>query len=154
MFCNLISSVNASPENTESAVPRLAGTGSEKSPAWNDRIQGIIERPLIMTQMQASIGTVAIENASQILLRILAQTQGLGIIVCAQANYKRCQTGNASLMWHETIENSPKHCIQQSPSFPKISKITGLLHAVASYQCCSKHCMTVATYFSKRGANT
>src|SRR5713226_4147456 len=81
MFCNLISSVNASPENTESAVPRLAGTGSEKSPAWNDRIQGIIERPLIMTQMQASIGTVAIENASQILLRILAQTQGLGIIV-------------------------------------------------------------------------
>src|SRR5229473_6151477 len=59
---------------------RLAGE-SEKPPAWNDRTQGIIERPLVMTQMQASIGTVAIENASQILLRILAQTQGLGIIV-------------------------------------------------------------------------
>src|SRR5258707_4118253 len=62
---------------------RLAGE-SEKSPAWNDRIQGIIERPLIMTQMQASIGTVAIENASQILLRTLAQTQGLGIMVCSR----------------------------------------------------------------------
>src|SRR5258708_19019230 len=62
---------------------RLAGE-SEKPPAWNDRIQGIIERPLIMTQMQASIGTVAIENSSQILLPILAQTQGLGIIVCSR----------------------------------------------------------------------
>src|SRR5258708_39445986 len=62
---------------------RLAGE-SETPAAWHDRIQGIIERPLVMTQMQASTGTVAIENASQILLRILAQTQGLGIIVCTR----------------------------------------------------------------------